>query len=271
MSKQVFVTPITRAQLLDGVYVDGAKGSSTRFRWVKAPTSAELTHLTHTIAQRVGRFLQRQGLLEREADDCMDAGGGATHGAVAENSYLAGDAVEGGPLDPLLGHSITYRIAVGPHAGRKVFTLQSLPATNEPFDDALGKVAGFSLHAGVAAWADERTKLERLCCYIARPAVSEKRLSFTANGHVRYELKTSSRDGTTQVIFEPLDFIARLAALVPKLRVNLTRFHGVFVPNSAHRARVTPAKRASASGCFDAPLPVSDHPPRRSIMADLTL
>jgi hypothetical protein len=30
------------------------------------------------------------------------------------------------------------------------------------------------------------------------------------------------RDGTTHMIFEPLDFIARLAALVPKPRVNLT-------------------------------------------------
>ena len=51
------------------------------------------------------------------------------------------------------------------------------------------------------------------------------------------------RDGTTYVIFEPLDFIARLAALMPKPRLNLTRFHGVFAPNSKHRARVTPAKR----------------------------
>lgn len=38
---------------------------------------------------------------------------------------------------------------------------------------------------------------------------------------------------------EPLDFIARLAALVPKPRVNLTRFHGVFAPNSKHRLQVT--------------------------------
>lgn len=45
------------------------------------------------------------------------------------------------------------------------------------------------------------------------------------------------------MIFEPLDFIARLAALVPKPRVNLARFHGVFAPNSKHRALVTPAKR----------------------------
>jgi hypothetical protein len=45
--------------------------------------------------------------------------------------------------------------------------------------------------------------------------------------------------------------IARLVALVPKPRVNLTRFHGVVAPNSAHRARVTPAKPDSSNGCFD--------------------
>jgi hypothetical protein len=104
-------------------------------------------------------------------------------------------------------------------------------------------VAGFSLHAGVAARADERMKLERLCRYTSRPTVSEKRLSLTSNGTVRYQLKTQYRDGTTHVIFELLDFIARLAALVPKPRVNLTRFHRVFAPNSKHRVLVTPAKR----------------------------
>jgi len=65
----------------------------------------------------------------------------------------------------------------------------------------------------------------------------------TRNGQVRYELKTPYANGTTHVIFEPLDFISRLVALVPKPRVNLTRFHGVFAPNSHHRARVTPASR----------------------------
>ncbi len=50
-------------------------------------------------------------------------------------------------------------------------------------------------------------------------------------------------DGTTHVIFDPLDFIAKLASLVPKPKVNLTRFHGVFAPNSKHRIAVTPARR----------------------------
>jgi hypothetical protein len=72
-----------------------------------------------------------------------------------------------------------------------------------------------------------------------RPAVSNERVALTDCDHVRYSLKTPYRDGTTHVYFNPLDFIARLAALVPKPRVNLTRFHGVFAPNSKLRSQVT--------------------------------
>jgi len=61
--------------------------------------------------------------------------------------------------------------------------------------------------------------------------------------NIRYQLKTPYRDGTTHVIFEPLDFIAKLVALIPKPRVNLTRFHGVFAPNSKWREQITLAKR----------------------------
>jgi hypothetical protein len=60
---------------LDGVYVDRLDGS-VRIRWVSSPTTQELTQLTQTIARRVGRYLERQGLLERDT----------------ENSYLAPEA-----------------------------------------------------------------------------------------------------------------------------------------------------------------------------------
>jgi len=213
---------------LDGVYADTPDGS-VRFQWVKAPSPDELTRLTHTLARRIGRFLTRQGLLTQNS----------------ETSYLTSDT-DDGPMDQLLGSAITYRIAVGPNQGRKVFTLQTLPACDATEDDT-GRIAGFSLHAGVATKANERKKLERLCRYMSRPALSEKRLSLTPNGNIRYQLKTPYKDGTTHVIFEPLDFMARLAALVPKPRVHLTRFHGVFAPNHKHRALVTPAKRGKGS------------------------
>ncbi len=74
-----------------------------------------------------------------------------------------------GCVGPALRGTTTYRIAMGPQAGRKVFTLQTLPACDpeEQYSDTAGKIDGFSLHAGVAARADERKKLERLCRYIA--------------------------------------------------------------------------------------------------------
>ena len=96
---------------LDGVYIGGTKGQPMRFRQIKTPNRDELTRLTHIIAQRVGRYLEHQGLGERDTG----------------NVYLTSEAVYASDDDPsnqLLGNSITYRIAVGPHLGRKVFTLQ---------------------------------------------------------------------------------------------------------------------------------------------------
>ena len=108
---------------------------------------------------------------------------------------------------------------------------------------ATPSAGGFSLHAGVAAQAYQRDRLERLCRYVTRPAVAEPRLSLTAGGRIRYALKSPWRDGTTHVVFEPPDIIARIAALVPRPRVNLTRYHGVFAPNSRWRSRITPGGR----------------------------
>ena len=109
---------------------------------------------------------------------------------------------------------------MGPRAGQQAFTLRSLPGTPllQPGKPFLASADGFSLDAGVAAGADERKKVERLCRYIARPAIATGRLSLTGQGQVRYTLETPYRDGTTHVVFEPLDFMARLAARVPKPR-----------------------------------------------------
>lgn len=76
-----------------------------------------------------------------------------------------------------------------------LLTVRTLPpAPEEPFDDeARRRTGGFSLHAGVCAGATERRKLERLCRYISRPALFEKRLSLTSDGHVRYRFTACSR------------------------------------------------------------------------------
>jgi hypothetical protein len=110
------------------------------------------------------------------------------------------------------------------------------------FEESVAKANGFSLHAGVAAEAHQRTQLERLCRYISRPAVSVERLSLTSQGSIRTALKTPYRDGTTHVVLEPMDVPARLAALIPSPQVNLTRYHGVFAPNHRMRSAIVPGR-----------------------------
>jgi hypothetical protein len=182
---------------VDGAYSRNQYGKVT-FHRTKAPDREELRRLVNTISHRVARYLVRQGLLEINE----------------ENSYLPLNGLEADPMQQLLGHSITYRVAVGARQGQKVFTLQTVPAkVDVGSNDQVAMEAGFSLHAGVVAQHWERKKLERLCRYITRPAISEKRLSITPAGNIRYQLKTPYRDGTTHVVFEPLDFLSKLAAL----------------------------------------------------------
>ncbi|MBS0399729.1 MAG: transposase [Proteobacteria bacterium] len=105
----------------------------------------------------------------------------------------------------------------------------------------------FSLHAGIDIDPSQRQKLERLCRYVSRPPVAVDRMALTSSGQVRYTLKTPYRDGTTHIVVEPLDLMARLAALVPPPRMHLMRYHGVFAPHSKLRAAVTPPGRGKGS------------------------
>ena len=157
--------------MLDGVYEedDESPPRKPRLHRTRAPTAAQLTHLADTIANRACRHLARKGWLEGED----------------ESRFLSDCASGGDGMDALRMSSITYRIATGAQAGRKVVTLQTLPGDAGPLEGDAGQVGGFSLHAGVAAEAHESHKLEKLCRYITRPAISEKRLSISPQGRVR--------------------------------------------------------------------------------------
>jgi len=170
--------------------------------------------LAGKIAHRVCRHLVRKGWLEGED----------------ESAFLSDSAGADDGLDGLRMSSITYRIATGKHAGRVVTTLQTIPADADAPEGDTGKVGGFSLHAGVVGGAHERQEFERLCRYTARPAISKKRLSLSLQRRVRFQLKTPWKNGTTHMEFEPVEFIAKVAALVSPPRAHLTRFHGVFAP-----------------------------------------
>jgi hypothetical protein len=73
---------------------------------------------------------------------------------------------------------------------------------------------------------NQRKKLEQLCRHITRPAIANERLKLNSTGDVVLRLKSPYQDGTTHIVMSPLEFMQRLAALVPRPRLNLIRFHG---------------------------------------------
>jgi len=155
------------------------------------------------------------------------------------------------PLDSALaqlsGAAVRFRVTVGPQAGRATMRLldpaarDDTPEPSRPFTAARD---GFSLNCAVACEAHERAKLERIARYMARPPMAEARLSLDADGLVVLELERAFRDGATHVLFESEDFIARFAALVPRPRAHLIRYHGLFAPRARHRALVVPRPTA---------------------------
>ena len=170
-----------------------------RFHPVRLPDTKTLECLLDRLVQRIVRRLTRDGLLVQDP----------------EQPWL--DLEPTDTLDQLNAASIRYRIAVGPSAGGRTLTLKN-PAlarsdsTPKPFT---ANQNGFSLNCAVACQPHQRDRLKRLCRYITRPALCLDWLSVSATGQCVYPFKNPFRDGTTHVLFNPLDFIARLATLVP--------------------------------------------------------
>ena len=105
--------------------------AALRFHRVNAATSKEFNALVATISERVARYLERQGRPARGARPGLVGRGRLARDEQSDHLTLALEDEECNTMQQLQGHSITYRIAMGPHAGRKVFTLQTIPAWEE--------------------------------------------------------------------------------------------------------------------------------------------
>jgi len=180
------------------------------------------------IILRITKLLEKKGIIKRDEED-----------------HLQINLEEDDALARLQAGAATYRFTIGPNKGKKALTLKTVPENDH--NSQAGLVAansGFSLHAGVAMAGNEREKIEKLCRYIARPAIALERLHLNQRGQVVYVLKKPYSDGTTHIVMTQLELLERLAAIVPRPRVHLTRFAGVFAPHFKHRAMVVPKPKA---------------------------
>jgi Putative transposase len=172
---------------------------------------------------------------------------------VEESPVLAG----------LSSASVQGRVALGPRAGTRLMALGRDPKAQwvSSGGPRHAHLYGFDLHANVAVDGEDRERLEQLCRYLLRPAIAQDRLRLTQDGRIVLELKTAWADGTSHLVFEPLDLLTRLAAIVPRPRVNLILYHCVLAPNARWRAAVVsyapsavePPLAAAISTATDAP------------------
>jgi hypothetical protein len=219
------------ALVLDGVYTSKSPLAPPRFQPAVELTDQDVVHVTRLLVRRVVRYLQRRGRLPRQEQAGHD---------------------EPEPDEPLLAQlsaaSVAGRIALVPKSGQPL-TRRGRQRDRRPQfipGERCCDLEGFSLHAKVRIEGHDRPGLERLCRYIARPAIASERLSIDPDGRVIYRLRRPWSDGTSAIVSEPLAFLERLAALVPRPRAHLLTYHGVLAPASAWRDLVVP-KRAPAS------------------------
>ncbi len=213
---------------LDGVYVEDR--GKMKFFQVMDPTDDEIAVLVQRIRDRVVRYLTKKGF---SIDD------------FSEDPF----AFEQPAMAELAGASIQSRIALGERAGQKVRRVGNDASIEDVYriGNRCAVCDGFSLHANVKIDGKDRDKLEKLCRYTARPPVALERLSETGDGKILYRLKKVYSDGTTHLLFDPLELVEKVVALIPPPRANLLRYHGVFAPNSKDRKRIVPASTSDSA------------------------
>jgi hypothetical protein len=208
---------------LDGVFRHAPSGV-LEFHRAPAPSDDEVAEVLAVIRDRVRRLLRRRGL---EPED--DATGPVDR--LAEDSPL---------LAGIVSASVQGRVALGARAGARVRRLgqegDAEAATS--CGPRQAHLDGFDLHASVWVAANDRAGLERLCRYVLRPPFAQERLRRRGDGRVALELNRAWHDGTRELVFEPLEFLERLAAMTPRPETNLLICHGVLAPRARWRRLV---------------------------------
>ena len=194
----------------------------------------------------IRRLLVRKGL----GDEGEDADGAARDPWADAEPLLAGVAAA----------SVQGRVALGPRAGRAIRRrgASAAEATERRLGACHARQDGFDLRAAVRIPVGHRDRLERICRYTLRPPVATDRLRLTDDGQVLLELPRRWADGTTQLLFDPVELLERLAAITPRPRINLVLCDGVLGARAAWRPTIVPRPRP-------APAPdAEDEAPRRA-------
>ena len=173
-----------------------------------------------------------QRLLRRRGLDPWEADGVQADPLVDESPALAG----------LSSASVQRRVALGPRGGRGYRGGGRARRTAVALDGAAAGVPGGLRPARQRGGAGGGSRAAGAAVPLsARPAVAQDRL--LADGRVVLTLKSAWTDGARQLLFEPLTLLEKLAALIPRPRINLVLYHGVLARTAAGERGWWPAGR----------------------------
>jgi hypothetical protein len=209
----------------DGVF-EKTDAGGTCFHEAPPPSADDVAEVARRVRDRAVRWLRRRGYLdERATEDRSNEAAepsaldGCTQLALAGGAFLARP---GTPSDT---------------------TDTDLERRERRFS---ARCDGFDVHCAVRIEADDDVGRERLVRYCTRPPFALDRIEVLRDGRIAYQLKTPRR-GRTHRIMTPMEFMARLCALLPPPKIPFVRYHGVFASRSSWRPLVTPKPPPSAS------------------------
>jgi hypothetical protein len=228
------------ALVLDGVFAPAADGGLI-FHTVRGLGALDAAEVLAVIEARVNRWPTDDARGEDEPDPMAE-----------DAPVLAG----------LAAASVQGTVALGRRRGHRVrrFGVPAPGEDEERMPDPSvchARVNHYDLHAGLVVGAGRRDRLEQVCRYVLRPPVGGERLEMLDDGEVRLHLRRPWRDGTTALVFSPLELLERLAVLVPRPRINLVLYYGVLGARAGWRRRLGAPVGGQEPGEAPAPAPAA--------------
>ena len=223
--------------ILDGVYE--RDGDQAVFRRVVAPRPEDLSWVVRRFGERALRWLRRHGLLDdRSREERSNEAAEAT--ALDACAQLA---LRIGPLE-----------TVGPRGRATPGEDEEAAFAPRPGGRWSAEWERFRVHAGVRIAAGDDEGREQLCRYASRPGIALGRMTLLDDGRIAYRVRHPFGPHGMHRVMTPLEFLARLAAIVPPPRYPLLTYYGVLAPASKWRAAVVPHPPS------DPALPTTTHP-----------
>jgi hypothetical protein len=217
--------------VLDGVFTRDEQG--VRFHSASPPDPADLDAIVRSVHRRALKWLGRRGYLNDEPLE-ERSNEAPEQGAI---EACAAIAMQRGAFLKLVTENKTAGENVESTGGRDRFTAEC---------------EGFNLHAGVHIAAGDDMGREKLCRYGLRPPLALERLHRLADGRLALRVKYPRTRKATHRIMTPLEFLARVAAIIPPPRFPLLRYAGVLAPHSSWRRDVVPRPREHLGTCNEA-------------------